>query len=317
MLKDHFIIVLFPLLLFSRCFCQDTVPSDRVSSCPVSLTTDRGADDEKHYHGLHQKQLREVAKLIVKSQNILVVSGAGVSVSAGIPDFRSPRIGLYDNLAQYDLPYPEAIFDLEFYRQNPKPFVALSHDFFPAVNKAQPSLTHLFFKALHDHNKLLRIYTQNIDGLDLRAGTPHDKVIECHGHFRTASCSVCGKAAPIDSVLKAMVEEARVPLCEACGNPVKPDITFFGQELPSIFSKNIEPDTDKADLLLVFGTSLNVAPVSLIPSFVGHDVPRVLFNREYVAMSDKVKPERDVFVEGDCDANVKTLIQFLNWRPDV
>lgn len=309
MLKAFLLFFLLPLLHVSRCFCHESVPpSERDSSCPASSRINH--DDIGENPNL--KKLESVARLIDESQRILVLTGAGTSVAAGIPDFRSPGIGLYDNLAKYKLPYAEAVFDVNYYRENPYPFVALCRDMYLALNKAQPTLTHYFLKALENHNKLLRIYTQNIDGLDVRAGISPRKVIECHGHFRTASCSKCWKAAPIDSVLKAILEDGQVPICEACGNPVKPDITFFGQALPAIFSDNIEPDTDKADLLLVFGTSLNVAPVSLIPSFVDPDIPRVLFNRDPVDMGN-AKHQRDFFVEGDCDTNVRTVVELLGW----
>jgi Sir2 family len=122
-------------------------------------------------------------------RKIVVLSGAGVSVAAGIPDFRTPGTGLYDNLAKYNLPYPEAVFDVDFYRKNPQPFVSLAKEIWPGVTHS-PTLTHCFMSLLASKGKLHRVYTQNIDGLEVMANLPPEKIVECHGHFRTASVSI-------------------------------------------------------------------------------------------------------------------------------
>jgi Sir2 family len=128
------------------------------------------------------KDLKKVAEWIRSGQakKILVVTGAGVSVAAGIPDFRSPGTGLYDNLKKYNLPYPEAVFDIQFYQKNPQPFIQLASELWPASSssslggcaankddaKYKPTLTHCFLALLAEKELLLRVYTQNIDGLD-------------------------------------------------------------------------------------------------------------------------------------------------------
>ena len=110
--------------------------------------------------------LRRVAAWIQAGvvQRLLVLSGAGVSVAAGIPDFRTPGSGLYDNLAAYDLPYPEAVFDVKFYKRSPMPFVKLAAALWPG--SFVPTLTHSFVTLLHVKGLLVRCYTQNIDGLE-------------------------------------------------------------------------------------------------------------------------------------------------------
>ncbi|XP_045146349.1 NAD-dependent protein deacetylase sirtuin-3, mitochondrial isoform X3 [Echinops telfairi] len=122
------------------------------------------------------------------------MAGAGISTPSGIPDFRSPGSGLYSNLKQYNLPYPEAIFELTFFFQNPKPFFTLAKELYPGNFK--PNMTHYFLRLLHDKGLLLRLYTQNIDGLERVSGIPASKLVEAHGTFASATCTVCLRACP-------------------------------------------------------------------------------------------------------------------------
>lgn len=144
--------------------------------------------------------------------------------------------------------------------------------------------------------------------------------MECHGHFRTASCIKCGKAAPDpDHVRKIIVEEAEVPKCIHCKGFVKPDIVFFGEGLPSRFHSLLRQDLYKADACLILGTSLAVAPVSNIPDMVHRSAKRILLNRELVgnlrpapSSGEKSNP-RDIFHGDDCDASIETLAKLLGW----
>ncbi|KAJ3396424.1 NAD-dependent protein deacetylase sirtuin-2 [Lobulomyces angularis] len=121
-----------------------------------------------------------------KCSKILVLTGAGISTSAGIPDFRSKGSGLYDNLLKYNLPYPEAIFDLKYFKRNPEPFFILAKELFPG--NFNPTLSHFFIKLLEQKNLLLRNYTQNIDTLERYAGISSNLIIEAHGSFKGATC---------------------------------------------------------------------------------------------------------------------------------
>ena len=113
-------------------------------------------------------------------------TGAGISTSAGIPDFRSPDTGLYSNLARLDLPYPEAVFDISFFRQNPLPFYTLAHDLYPG--KFRPTIAHSFVRMLSDKGILLKLFTQNIDCLEREAGVPNNEIVEAHGSFARQCC---------------------------------------------------------------------------------------------------------------------------------
>lgn len=244
---------------------------------------------------------------------VLVVSGAGVSVAAGIPDFRSPGSGLYDNLHKYDLPYPEAIFDVDFYIQNPKPFVTLAKEIWPGVNY-RPTLTHCFFSLLDKKGILRRVYTQNIDGLEAVAGVTEEKLVECHGHFRSSACVKCRTKFDAEVCQKAMIEQGEAPKCNSCGSSVKPDIVFFGEVMPSRFSDLVHYDVASSDLVIVLGSSLMVAPVCFIPDWVKSNVPRLLLNRDLVGTFGKAN---DVFMEGDCDDSVRQLCRMIGWEEEL
>jgi hypothetical protein len=104
--------------------------------------------------------LIQIASIINESRDIIVLSGAGVSVAAGIPDFRTPGTGLYDNLQNYNLPNAEAIFDIDYYRQNPQPFTQFAKEILSKYDRIHPTLTHYFISLLSKRGQLLRNYTQ-------------------------------------------------------------------------------------------------------------------------------------------------------------
>lgn len=135
----------------------------------------------------HVNTLEDVVSLMAKAQNIMIVTGAGVSVSCGIPDFRS-ETGIYSRLQEYQLDDPQQMFDIEYFRHSPEIFYSFAKELYPS--KYEPSPSHLFVKLVEDQGKLLRNYTQNIDTLEHKANIKN--VVNCHGSFATASCVTCG-----------------------------------------------------------------------------------------------------------------------------
>lgn len=131
-----------------------------------------------------------------RCKNIVVVAGAGISTASGIPDFRTPGTGLYANLEKYNIPYPEAIFNIDYFSNDPQPFFSLAKALYPGSHR--PNYIHYFIRMLHHKGLLLRMYTQNIDGLEKLCGIPDDKLVEAHGSFATASCHLCYTAYPAD-----------------------------------------------------------------------------------------------------------------------
>mmetsp|Transcript_29851 Transcript_29851/g.97684 ORF Transcript_29851/g.97684 Transcript_29851/m.97684 type:complete len:409 (+) Transcript_29851:26-1252(+) len=270
-----------------------------------------------------------------KARQILVMSGAGVSTSAGIPDFRSPGSGLYHNLEQYGLPEPEAIFSIQFFRKNPHPFVHLAKQLYPGT--FCPTPTHAFIRLLHEKGLLLRNFTQNIDMLERLAGVPGEKLVEAHGTFHSAHCIDCHTEHPASMVREAIFA-SQVPTCPRCSGTIKPDIVFFGEQLPDRFARLAKEDSARADLLLIMGTSLKVYPFAGLMTMVTDDCPRVLINREDAGlMADPRSLEgvmqrvqgfqglaykaadnyRDAGLLGSCDDIVRELADHLGWREEL
>ncbi|KAG1076891.1 hypothetical protein G6F42_025215 [Rhizopus arrhizus] len=242
--------------------------------------------------------LDDVAHLLSKANNIMIVTGAGVSVSCGIPDFRSEK-GIYSRLEEYQLDDPQQMFDIEYFRESPEIFYSFAKELYPA--KYQPSPSHLFVKLVEEKGKLLRNYTQNIDTLEHK--TNIKRVVNCHGSFATASCVTCGYKVD-GKEIEDFIMAQKVPPCPKClqAKPeqrpddsdddddnnghnnkgvsiMKPDITFFGEQLPAEFDNLLAVDTEQVDLLIVMGSSLKVSPVSEIMSQIPHSVPQILINR--------------------------------------
>ncbi|KAK0628235.1 DHS-like NAD/FAD-binding domain-containing protein [Bombardia bombarda] len=264
---------------------------------------------------LTERSLDAVAHLIKsgKARRVVVMTGAGISTAAGIPDFRSPETGLYANLAALDLPEPEAVFDLVFFKQNPRPFYVLAKDLYPG--NFHPTVSHVFISLLAQKSLLHQLFTQNIDCLERAAGIPGHLIVEAHGSFADQRCIDCKTAYPAD-LMRAHVARAEVPRCVdvECGGLVKPDIVFFHEALPSLFYDRM-PLAETADLVLVMGTSLQVHPFAGLPEQVPGDVPRVLFNLERVGSLGSHAD--DVLVLGDCDSGVRLLADALGWREEL
>ena len=286
----------------------------------TSILQKTGPDEEDSpsvVHILSNPSLEAVAEYIKSKniRNIICMVGAGISTAAGIPDFRSPGTGLYDNLRKYKLPYPEAIFDISYFRRNPDPFYLLARELYPGNFRPTPS--HMFIKLLMDKGLLLRCYTQNIDTLERIAGIKEELLVEAHGSFASAQCVGkmltvsdgyrdrdessgtsdsedddihfnrhqplgCGKKYDQEEIREKIINGQK-PLC-SCGGLIKPSIVFFGENLPTRFFSLLSDDFAKCDLLIVMGTSLTVHPFASLIDMPGPSVPRLLINNDLVGV---------------------------------
>lgn len=184
------------------------------------------------------QSLHDFCQLLQNAKKIIVLCGAGVSTACGIPDFRS-RDGIYQRLATEfpNLPDPQSMFDIRFFRSDPRPFFQFARALYPG--QFEPSPTHRFMRHLEAKERLLRLdshfcdffvgffskfsrlfrcYTQNIDTLERQAGL--SRIVECHGSFRSATCTKCGHTVD-GAQLREEIEQQRIPICHVC----RPDVT--------------------------------------------------------------------------------------------
>ena len=275
------------------------------------------------------------------AQNVAFLTGAGTSVAAGIPDFRTPKIGLYSNLEKYHLPYPEAVFTIDYFDKHPEPFFDVNKSLMPGVH--QPVTAHYLPTLFQNHGILRRLYTQNIDGLDRAAGLKDDYIVEAHGSFATNTCRKCQDKSAFNDYKEEMLK-GQVVHCKKCKTGiVKPDVVFFGENLPERFFNLSKIDFPMIDLFIVIGSSLKVQPCSNLPGYCRDDIPRVLINntpvatyQERIAVDEKnnvlvdviensnkqlfkynhITNRRDIYLEGDCQEICKRLIDALGWTDE-
>lgn len=260
------------------------------------------------------------------AKRILVITGAGISTSLGIPDFRSSK-GFYLRISNLGLSDPQEVFDLDIFHTDPSIFYLIAHMILPPDNVCAP--LHKFLRLLQDKGKLLRNYTQNIDNLEANAGIEYDRMIQCHGSFAFATCVTCGYRVKGDSIYNDM-RNKEIAYCPKCASTrrrlmasddtyveesygvMKPNITFFGEALPSLFHDNINHDLRETDLVISIGTSLKVAPVAEIVDKVPPNVPQILINKDPIHHCNF-----DVSLLGFCDDVVSYLCEQLGSDWDI
>jgi NAD-dependent deacetylase len=196
-----------------------------------------------------------LAELIRRRQPCVVLTGAGVSTESGIPDFRSPT-GIW---AQHD---PMEYATIEAFDADPEKVWSFYALRYRALAEAEPNDAHRALAELEARGLVRAVVTQNIDLLHARAGTR--ELVEVHGSIRTCVCRGCGATHELEQVL-GMLDGAGAPRCEACGTILKPNVVMFGELLPFGAIDRATALAREASLLLVVGSTLEVAPVSLLP----------------------------------------------------
>lgn len=212
------------------------------------------------------EKIDKLKEIIKNSNNIVFFGGAGVSTESGIPDFRS-KDGLYNQ--KYEYP-PEEILSHTFFYHNTEYFYKFYKDKMNCID-IKPNITHLKLKELEEKGKLRCIITQNIDGLDIKAGSKN--VLELHGSIYRNYCIKCNKFYSAEYIFKSN----GVPKCE-CGGIIKPDVVLYEEPLNNTFDEAINY-IKRCDTLIVAGTSLTVYPAaSLIRYFNGKNL--ILINKD-------------------------------------
>lgn len=207
--------------------------------------------------GNRTEQLRLLVDLIRSSSCTVALTGAGISVPSGIPDFRSPGTGLWEKVD------PMEVAHIEVFRRDPKRFWSYYRPRFGMLEEKQPNRAHRVLAELEERGMLEAVITQNIDRLHHKAGSRH--VVEVHGTIETGSCMRCATTYPLDRV-KQLFDEEGVARCSECDGPVKPDVVLFGELLPEHAMDEAYRLAGRADVLLCVGSSLEVYPVASLPA---------------------------------------------------
>lgn len=204
-----------------------------------------------------EQSIQQLAHWLSESSNVVAFTGAGISTPSGIPDFRSDDSGLWENID------PMEVASIYGFRRNPQAFFKWVQPLAATTFNAEPNPAHCALVDLEKMDILQSVITQNIDMLHTRAG--NTMVYELHGHMREATCINCFTVYDGTPIMEQFIEDSQVPHCPKCGGVVKPNVILFGEQLPIQVLQGAQKAARNSDVLLVVGSSLEVAPASEIP----------------------------------------------------
>ena len=225
------------------------------------------------------EQFESVARMIEAAGRVVALTGAGISVESGIPDFRSPDKGLW---TRYD---PMVYATFESFVKDPSKFWKMAEELNPLLEGAEPNPAHEALAELERLGKCEAVITQNIDHLHQRAGSTD--VLELHGTYRSGVCLQCGRKHSFDEI-RENASAGTVPACNDCGGAVKPDVVLFGEPLNApVLHRAIELAT-ACDLMLMIGSSLEVFPAASLPTYARRNDARLVFVNESCTAYDDI-----------------------------
>ncbi|MCF8118905.1 MAG: NAD-dependent deacylase [Deltaproteobacteria bacterium] len=244
-----------------------------------------------------QKSIDEAARILMDSRLTIALTGAGISVESGIPDFRSAE-GLW---ATYD---PAEYATIQAFRNDPEKVWRMLREMDEVVGRAKPNEAHTGMGELEQMGCLHCVITQNVDNLHQAGGSR--EVIEYHGNSSTLSCLWCGKQ------YRTEAKRGEIPpLCE-CQKVLKPDVIFFGEAIPEYAMRRSFELASSAEALLVVGTSAVVSPANTIPSVVKRNRAKIIeINKERTHLTDTVT---DIFFEASAGKVVPQLVAAIRER---
>ncbi len=197
-----------------------------------------------------------LADLLRSARSVVALTGAGVSVPSGIPDFRTPATGLWDKVD------PMEVAHIDVFDREPERFWSYYRPRFQALGDKEPNRAHEALAELERRGLIEGVITQNIDRLHRAAGS--ENVIEVHGSIETSSCRRCAAVFELEQV-EGLFDERGVAICSTCGGAVKPDVVLFGEMLAESTMARASELAERADLMLCVGSSLAVHPVAGLP----------------------------------------------------
>jgi NAD-dependent deacetylase len=233
------------------------------------------------------QQIYQAAGLINEANYIVAMTGAGISTPSGVPDFRSPDSGLWRHVD------PLSVASIYAFRQRPQAFYDWIHPIAHVFMEAKPNPAHYALVELEDYGKLKAVITQNIDNLHQQAGSK--TVYELHGHLREATCTRCYMVQEAAFVFKKFVNEGQIPRCH-CGGILKPNVILFGEQLPVQEFVLAQLALKEADLMMIIGSSLEVAPASDLPELaLEKGIKVIIVNQQPTYLDSRA----DLVIRGD------------------
>jgi NAD-dependent protein deacetylase/lipoamidase len=243
--------------------------------------------------------VERLAELIGESSCAVALTGAGVSVPSGIPDFRTPETGLWANVD------PMEVAHIDVFERDPERFWSYYRPRFHSLGDKQPNGAHAALAELERRGLLKGVVTQNIDRLHRAAGSRN--VVEVHGSIATSTCAGCGEEYALEQV-DALFDAAGVAVCTACEGPVKPDVVLFGELLPQAAMAAAQELAEEADLMLCVGSSLVVHPVAGLPGLTLEAGGRLAIVTKGPTPYDG---EAELKLEGEVDEELDALLAAL------
>ena len=243
--------------------------------------------------------VEHLAELIRGSKCTVALTGAGISVPSGIPDFRSPGTGIWENVD------PMEVAHIDVFRRDPRRFWSFYRPRFGMLSGKRPNPAHAALAELESRGLLDAVITQNIDRLHRKAGSR--RVIEVHGTIETSSCLDCRASYALE-VVEGLFDEEGVARCRGCQGPVKPDVVLFGELLPEEAMDEAAALAARAQLLLCVGSSLEVYPVAGLPSITLSSGGSVAIITRGPTPYDA---DADVRLEGDVVEDLDSLLAAL------
>ena len=248
---------------------------------------------------------RRLAELLRAAGSVVALTGAGVSVPSGIPDFRSPGTGLWERVD------PMAVAHIDVFRADPEHFWRFYSERFAALSEKQPNEVHRALVSLERAGMLDAVITQNVDMLHRRAGTR--ELVEVHGSIERSSCPECGAEVTLaEARALAAADERGVPRCERCGAALKPDVVLFGEMLPAAAIGRAQSLCSGARVLLCIGSSLEVHPVAALPLLTLRAGGEIAIITKGPTPLDELASVR---LDGDLVEEMRLLLALLDLQP--
>lgn len=243
---------------------------------------------------------KQAARLLRRADRVVVLTGAGISTESGIPDFRSPG-GLWDRYDPSELTFDRFCVSVE----TRKLYWEIATQSYPVMRDARPNAAHKAVAAMERAGKLLRLVTQNVDGLHQRAGSSDAATIEIHGSAMRAKCIDCGAEHDRAAIHQRILDGELAPNCDHCDGRLKPATISFGQAMPERETAEAFAAANQADLMVVIGSSLVVYPAAAVPeAAVAAGVPLVIVNREPTGLD----PRATVVVHGAAGESMSRIV---------